>query len=73
MQNGHGVPFDLSMLLCLHSLWKARTSVRHVDVNITSRENFVESVSYIHDACLTDIEPPIWVYVLDELIKLKKF
>ncbi|XP_075532332.1 uncharacterized protein LOC142564983 [Dermacentor variabilis] len=72
--NEGGVPYDMFMLLGLHSLWKTRMAVRHSDVDTRpARINFIESVAYIREIYRAQSEPPEWVAILDELIKLKRF
>lgn len=72
--NAGGVPYDMFMLLGLHSLWKTRMAVRHVDVDARStRVNFIESIAYIREIYRAQSEPPEWVAILDDLVKLKRF
>lgn len=74
VDNENGIPYDLIMLLGLHSLWRTRMAVRHADVNArSSRENFVENVCYIRDVYRVQAEPPHWISVFDELSRIKKF
>lgn len=73
-ENTGGIPYDLIMLLGLHSLWRTRMQVRHADVNTRSvRENFVESVAYLREVYRAQPEPPQWISILDDLVTLKRF
>ncbi|XP_049517038.1 uncharacterized protein LOC125942838 [Dermacentor silvarum] len=74
VESDQGIPFDMFMVLGLHSLWKTRMAVRHADANVRStRENFIESVSFIREVYRAQSEPADWVSILDELVCLKKF
>ncbi|CAN7995489.1 unnamed protein product, partial [Ixodes hexagonus] len=45
VENEGGVPFDLVMLLGLHSIWRSRMAVRHADSDVReAREYFRESI-----------------------------
>lgn len=70
----NNVPYDLIMLISLHSIWCTRMSVRHADVDVHSvRENFIESVAYMREVYKAHKEPPDWLPLFDELVKLKRF
>ncbi|XP_077512223.1 uncharacterized protein LOC144123231 [Amblyomma americanum] len=72
--NEGGVPYDLIMLLGLHSLWRTRMQLRHADVNVRSvRENFIESVVSLREVYREQAEPPEWTSVLDDLVVLRRF
>lgn len=74
IENVNGIPYDMFMLLGLHSLWKTRIAVNNADVNARPvRENFIESIAYIRDIFVTQAEPPEWTEILDALVCLKKF
>lgn len=74
VRNDEGVPYDMLMVVSLHSIWKTRMAVNHADVDARPvRENFIESVVYLRDVYRTQAEPPEWLPVLDELVSLKKF
>ncbi|XP_054919789.2 uncharacterized protein [Dermacentor andersoni] len=68
------VPYDLIMLLGLHSLWKTRMQVRHADINTRStRENFIESVVYLRECFRAQTDPPEWISLFDDLSQMKSF
>ncbi|XP_077496719.1 uncharacterized protein LOC144107538 [Amblyomma americanum] len=68
------VPYDMFMLLGLHSIWKTRMAARHADANVRPvRENFIESAVFLRDVLRSQPQPPDWVAVMDELINMKKF
>lgn len=74
VENDAGIPYDMFMILTLHSIWKTRMAVRHADVGVREvRDNFIESVTYIPDMYQAQLEPPNWMPVLDELVQLKRF
>ncbi|XP_077551577.1 uncharacterized protein LOC144165347 [Haemaphysalis longicornis] len=74
VKNEGGVPYDLIMLLSLHSIWKTRMAVRNADINSRPvRENFIESVQYIREVFRAEDDPPEWLPVLDDLVCLRKF
>ncbi|CAN7949791.1 unnamed protein product [Ixodes hexagonus] len=74
LENEGGIPYDMFMLLGLHSLWRTRTGVHNADVNVRSaREYFIESVAYIRKVYRSLPEPPDWLRVLDDLVSLKRF
>lgn len=72
--NDNGVPHDMFMLLCLHSLWKTRMAVRHEHIRIQSaRENFIESMLLMREVYKARNEDNEWISVLDELASIKCF
>lgn len=73
-ENEGGVPYDMFMLLGLHSLWRTRMAVRHADVHARStREYFIESVCYLKEVYDAQNEKPEWIRLLNELAKLGRF
>ncbi|XP_077544611.1 uncharacterized protein LOC144157701 [Haemaphysalis longicornis] len=73
-ENDEGVPYDMFLVLSLHSIWKTRMAVRHADVNARpAREYFKESVAFVRDVFEAQSEPPAWMNVLNELVSLKQF
>lgn len=72
--NEDGVPYDMFILLSLHSLWKPRMDVRHANPNgRPAKDYFRESVAYIRDIFNLQEEQPSWVPILDNLVKMKLF
>nr|XP_050029008.1 uncharacterized protein LOC126524985 [Dermacentor andersoni] len=72
--NDEGVPYDMFMALCLHSIWKTRMAVYHADMNAQpAREYFKESIAFIREIYKAQIDPPAWMPVLDALVNLKRF
>lgn len=72
--NDDGVPYDMLIVVSLHSLWKTRMAVRHADVNARpAREYFKESIAWIRDVYNSQNEPPTWMNVLNDLVALKQF
>lgn len=74
MKNEDEIPYDMIMLLSLHSMWKTRMSLRHADVNVrTVRENFIENIVYVREVYRALAEPPEWLPLLYELAIFKRF
>lgn len=74
VENYGGVPYDLLMLLALHSIWKARMAVRHNDVDVKpSRELFCQSVREILEVYKAQPSPPDWLNVLESVAWLRPF
>lgn len=66
------VPYDLIMLLCMHSLWRTRMAVRNADqVARPAKEYFVENIVYVRDAYRSLCEPPEWLWIFDHLTTTK--
>lgn len=62
-----GVPYDLIMMLSLHSIWRTGMAVRNADINVRFvRGDFIESVQYIHEVLRLEDEPPEGLSVLDD-------
>lgn len=73
-ENEGGVPYDMIMLLSLHSLWRVRMAIRHADVNARPvRDYFIECITYIREVYRAQVDPPEWITTLDSLASLKKF
>ncbi|CAN7999892.1 unnamed protein product [Ixodes hexagonus] len=74
IKNENGVPYDLVMLLGLHSIWKSRMAVRHADVDVRPvHEYFGDSVRRIVEVWKAQPEVPDWVSVLEGVTQLKYF
>lgn len=69
-----GVPYDMFMVLSLHSMWRTRMAVRHADADARPvRDYFIESVAYIREVYKAQEEQPEWLPVMDTLVALKAF
>lgn len=74
IENVNGVPYDMILLLGLHSLWKTRVGVNHADKTVRSaREYFIESVASMREVFRAQPEQPDWLPILDGLVSLKEF
>lgn len=72
VQNDDGVPYDMLMLLGLHSMWKRRMAVRHADVHVKDiRQYFGDSVSEIIEVWKTQSCVPECISVLEKVTNLK--
>lgn len=68
------VPYDLVMVLALHSIWKSRMAIRHRDVDAKwSREYFGDSMRLIIEVWRAQPEPPEWLPLMETLTNLKQF
>lgn len=69
-----GVPFDLIMLLGLHSIWRSRMAGYHVDKDARpARIYFRESVNWFIEIQKASAEPPEWLSRLEPLTALREF
>lgn len=69
-----GVPCDMVMLLCMHSVWKTRMAVRNEDVDAKpAKEYFAENVLYIREAFKALSEPPEWLTAFEQLANIQPF
>lgn len=74
IQSSGGVPYDMFVLLSLHSIWKTRMADRHAHVDAQpARVYFKESMVYIREIYRLQKEPPEWLPLLDNLVALKEF
>lgn len=72
--NDESVPYDLIMLLGLHSIWKSRMAVRHADVNVRQvHEYFFEITQQVVEVWKAQTCVPDWVTVLERAAQLKPF
>ncbi|CAN7998450.1 unnamed protein product [Ixodes hexagonus] len=53
VENEGGVPFDLVMLLGLHSIWRSRMAVRHADSDVPSVR---EAGEYFRESIISFVE-----------------
>uniref|UniRef100_V5IDF4 Uncharacterized protein n=3 Tax=Ixodes ricinus TaxID=34613 RepID=V5IDF4_IXORI len=68
------VPYDLIMLLGLHSIWQCRMAVRHADINVRPvYKYFVETVCHLQEVMKMQQPSPEWLPVLEELATIKDF
>lgn len=74
VENDDGVPFDLVMLLGLHSIWRTRTAVHNADIDARPvREYFCESVSHFVEVQKVQSYVPEWVPRLEMLLQMPKY
>ncbi|XP_077547834.1 uncharacterized protein LOC144160098 [Haemaphysalis longicornis] len=74
IQSSGGVPYDMFVLLSLHSIWKTRMADRHAHVDAQpARVYFKESMVYMREIYRLQKEPPEWLPLLDSLVALKEF
>ncbi|CAN7937651.1 unnamed protein product [Ixodes hexagonus] len=66
------VPYDLIMVVGLHSLWKSRMAVRHADIDMRPAcHYFTQSINQLRKMYSFFGETPDWVPVLDGLVNLR--
>ncbi|CAN7948621.1 unnamed protein product, partial [Ixodes pacificus] len=71
VENENCVPFDLFMLLGLHSIWRCRMAVRHADVDTRPvGEYFSESVRYIIEVWKVRSSVPEWLPTMEKLLNV---
>lgn len=71
-ENNEGVPYDLIMLLGLHSIWRARMAWLHGDVDARPARQFLrESVTQFVEGLRVQQPVPDWLDFLEPLISLK--
>ena len=74
VENEEGFPFDLTMLLGLHSIWKTRMAVYHADTNVHEvQEYFRESVSLFVEVQKAHKCVPEWLPRIEALLSMKHF
>lgn len=74
VDNEDDVPYDMFMLISLHSIWQTTMAVRHMDQYTRPvRENFIANIRHIAEVYRAQEERPRWLPMLDELCHLKKF
>lgn len=74
VHNDDGLPYDLVMLLGLHSIWQTRTAAHNADVVIKPvRDYFCESVSRFLEVQKEEKDVPEWVSRMEPLLHMPKF
>lgn len=74
VKNEEGFPFDLVMLLGLHSIWKSRMALHNADNNVReAREYFRESVSLLVEVNRAQKCEPEWLPRIEALLSMKQF
>lgn len=74
MEGEDDVPYDMIMLMGLHSIWRSRMAVRHADVDVRPvYKYFVENMSYLKEVYKVQQPRPEWLSVLEALSTLKDF
>lgn len=74
IENDNCVPYDLVMLLGLHSIWKSRMAVRHAEVDARPvSDYFCVSLRNVIEVWKAQVCCPDWVPVLEEALPLKPF
>lgn len=67
------VPYDLFVLLGLHSLWKCRMIDRNAEPPRTTKSIFVEQVAQLRSAYAAQNVQPDWFPLLEACIGLPDF
>uniref|UniRef100_A0A4D5RJL9 Putative tick transposon n=1 Tax=Ixodes scapularis TaxID=6945 RepID=A0A4D5RJL9_IXOSC len=74
VEDENGVPFDMLLLLGLHSIWRCRMAVRHADVDVRPvYKYYVEHMCFLKEMFKPLQPPPEWLPLLDGLSALKDF
>lgn len=58
------VPFDMFLLIGLHSLWKSRMQDRNAEKTISSRSHFVQMIIHLKDIYDQEECQPAWYPLL---------
>lgn len=74
VEKHESVPYDMFMVLGLHSLWKSRMAVRHAEQHPKSaRVFFIELFVQVKSVVERFETPPDWINLLEELTGMKEF
>lgn len=73
VESDDGTPFDLIMLITLHSIWKCRMAIRHADADARpARQYFKESVTrFVEEQKLLE-DVPDWLDRVELLLQMKE-
>lgn len=72
LDNAHCVPYDLIMLLALHSIWKCRMAVRHADLDVRPVcQYFTQSIRQLKETYKAPGDDHDWLPVLDALSEIR--
>ncbi|CAN8002159.1 unnamed protein product [Ixodes hexagonus] len=74
VESEDGVPFDMLMLLGLHSIWRSRMATRHADIKAREAgEYFRESMAVLIEVHRAQQCVPEWVPRVELLLTIKTF
>lgn len=72
IDNEDGVPYDLIMLIVLHSVWRCRMAVRNADIDArAARQYFKESIHRYVEEQKARIPVPHWLPCVESLLNMK--
>lgn len=67
-------PYDLVLLLGLHSIWKSRMAVRHADLDVRSvRLYFIEHIAMLAPVYQKVYSGMDWLPTFESLARLREF
>lgn len=73
IDNEDGFPYDIVMLLALHSIWRSRMAIRHAEVDARRAiEYFRESLTLFLELQKLQIDMPDWVPRMESLLYMKQ-
>lgn len=74
IESDDGTPFDMVMLMALHSIWKCRMAVRHADLDArAARQYFKESIrDFVEEQKLLECIPE-WLPRVELLLTMRQF
>ena len=73
VEGDNGIPYDMILLLGLHSLWRCRMAVRHADIDVRPvHKYFIEHMCFMKKMFKVQQPAPEWLPLLEELPSLKK-
>lgn len=68
------VPYDMFMLMELHSIWRCRMAVRHADIDVRPvYKYFVEHMCFLKELYRAQQPQPEWLPLLEDLSSIKDF
>lgn len=74
VKNEAGVPYDLIMLLGLHSIWKTRCAFENADVEVLAvRQYFCKSVCHFLEMLKSQEDVPDWIGCIERLLRMPKY
>ncbi|XP_072140881.1 uncharacterized protein [Dermacentor andersoni] len=68
-----GPPYDVFIVLGLHSLWRSRLCDRHAENLRSTKSFFRESAAYVRSVYAAQEPPPDWMHLLDACVCLPEF
>ncbi|XP_072143064.1 uncharacterized protein [Dermacentor andersoni] len=68
-----GPPYDMFIVLGLHSLWRSRLCDRHAESPRSTKSFFRESAAHVRSVYAAQEPPPDWMHLLDACVCFPEF